>query len=379
LTLLLNVIILPVAFIAMKRGSRSAVLFIVAFLLLVVSVFAFVLKNFGILPSNYFTDYGFQFGSTAEVILLSLGIVIRFRNFREDAIKRLQEINDLKEKANTELEMKVTERTAEIARQKMEIEEKNEEILSSITYAKRIQEAILPNADIIERHLTNCSVLFLPKDIVAGDFYWIAERKFGGREFIFFAVGDCTGHGVPGAMMSVLCTNALNEAVLQMRSPGTSELLELCNTIVSRSLGLHSGNINDGMDISVCCMEKGKNELFWSGANHEIWVLKDGEIIEYTGTKRPIGKSHTEIGFEEQVISLGSRDKLFLFTDGLVDQFGGPDGKKFKKSRLRDVLNELSDQHPEEIAVHMRRSFMDWMGDQEQVDDVTVWILETGD
>lgn len=376
LTLFLNLLILPVAINAIRKGYQPAILFLIAFFLLVVSVFAFVLKNFGVLPSNYFTDYGFQFGSTAEVILFSLGIVIRFRNFREDAIKRLQEINELKEKANIELEIKVEERTAEIARQKLEIEEKNGEILSSIAYAKRIQEAILPESETIQRHLPDSSILYLPKDIVAGDFYWISERSFGSRTYLYFAVGDCTGHGVPGAMMSVLCTNALNEAVELVDAPGTAILLEQCNNILSRSLSLHSNEINDGMDISLCCLVKGGKEVTWSGANRELWLLRNGEISEYTGTKRPIGKSYTSIPFEETVIQLAKNDRLILFTDGIVDQFGGPSGKKFKKSGFRSALTTVADLNPEDQVIQLRRTLMDWIHEQEQIDDVTVWIIE---
>jgi len=172
LTFLLNIFILPVAFYIIRIGYQPAKLFFIAFFLLVVSVFAFVMKNFGILPSNFYTDFGFQFGSAAEVILFSLGIVIRFKNFQNESFDRLKQINEMKDKANVLLEQKVTERTLELEEKKKEIELKNIEIISSISYAKRIQEAILPTEEKITHILPNSTIWFAPKDIIAGDFYW---------------------------------------------------------------------------------------------------------------------------------------------------------------------------------------------------------------
>lgn len=374
-TLVLNLVILPVAIVAIRKGYQPAKLFLFAFLLLVISVFAFVLKNFGILPSNFFTDYGFQFGSTAEVILFSLGIVIRFKNFREEAINRLEEINDIKEKANVVLEEKVKLRTEEIELQKQEIEEKNNEIISSISYAKRIQEAILPNP-IKQAHLLPTSALwYAPKDIVAGDFYWVEEKHLAGIDYVFFAVGDCTGHGVPGAMMSVLCTNALNAALAELKTPSTTELLERCNSLLLENLSQHSETINDGMDISLCCFETGSKTLIWSGANNPLWILRKEEIIEFSPTKRPIGNSSISAPFEEHKMVLNEGDFLFLFSDGIIDQFGGEKGKKFKKSGLREAALNVPQPTSESLINSIKTEVESWMSQTEQIDDIALLIV----
>lgn len=375
LTLLLNILIIPVAINAIRLGYKPAILFLIAFALLVVSVFAFVLKNFGILPSNFYTDFGFQFGSAAEVILFSIGIVIRFKTFRDDAISTLKEVNQIKEEANIQLEQKVIERTKEIEDKKLLIEEKNNEILSSIAYAKRIQEAILPPSKKMQHLLPSSVLWYAPKDIVAGDFYWIENKHFRDKDYTFFAVGDCTGHGVPGAMMSVLCTNALNAALNLLSEPSTSGLLETCNTLLLANLSQHSSEINDGMDITLCCLEPESGTLIWSGANLSLWIQRDQNLIEYSGTKRPIGKSATTQPFEEHVIPLENADRLFLFSDGITDQFGGENDKKFKKSQLRETLISSEKNTLQEQLAIIQARLHNWMGSSEQVDDITLLIM----
>lgn len=375
LTLILNLLILPVAIKAIRLGFKPAILFLVAFSLLVISVFAFVLKNFGILPSNFFTDFGFQFGSAAEVILFSLGIVIRFKTFRDEAIASLKEINSIKEEANIQLEQKVVERTKEIEEKKQVIEVKNSEIISSISYAKRIQEAILPTDEKLRHLLPNSELWYAPKDIVAGDFYWVEQKHFHGKEYVFFAVGDCTGHGVPGAMMSVLCTNSLNAALAQLSAVGTAQILEICSRILTENLGQHTKEINDGMDISLACLDAETGTLLWSGANNPLWIVRNDEIIEYIPTKRPIGKSSSVQSFEEHTIQLENNDRLFLFSDGIVDQFGGEHGKKFKKSRLRDCVLASSNRTSLEQIQFIQKTVKEWMGELEQVDDIAILII----
>lgn len=374
ITFLLNIFILPVAIYAFRIGYQPAKLFFIAFFLLVVSVFAFVLKNFGILPSNFYTDFGFQFGSAAEVILFSLGIVIRFRNFQNESFDRLKEINEMKEKSNILLEQKVTERTIELEEKKKEIELKNNEIISSISYAKRIQEAILPTVEKVSHILPNSAVWFDPKDIIAGDFYWLEQKHLHGKDYTFFAVGDCTGHGVPGAMMSVLCMNSLNAALAILTEPGTAQILETCSILLNEKLSMHSKEINDGMDISIACFDPEFNKLWWSGANNPIWILRQNELIEISGTKRPVGNTISTTPFEQQIVQLESEDRLFLFSDGIIDQFGGADQKKFKKSRLRESIVNSGNLPLKEQMITIQNNLRSWQGDEEQVDDIALLI-----
>lgn len=374
ITFLLNIFILPVAFYAFRIGYNPAKLFFIAFFLLVVSVFAFVMKNFGILPSNFYTDFGFQFGSAAEIILFSLGIVIRFRNFQNESFDRLKEINEMKEKSNILLEQKVSERTLELEEKKKEIELKNEEIISSISYAKRIQEAILPTEEKVSHILPNSAIWFAPKDIIAGDFYWLEQKHLLGKDYTFFAVGDCTGHGVPGAMMSVLCINSLNAALAQLKDPGTAEILETCSAILNEKLSMHSKEINDGMDISLACFDPEFNKLWWSGANNPLWILRNKEIIETTPTKRPVGNTHSSVQFEQHFIQLEPEDRLFLFSDGIIDQFGGMNQKKFKKSNLRECILNSENLPLKEQMNSIKQSLHSWQGTTEQVDDIALLV-----
>jgi serine phosphatase RsbU (regulator of sigma subunit) len=374
ITLFLNVLILGISMFAIYKKHKPAKLFFFAFSILFVSVFAFILKNFGIIPSNTFTDYGLQFGSIIEAILLTFGIIYRFKIVIDKSYEQVLELNLLKEEANLKLEQQVKVRTNEIELQKQEIEDKNKEIISSISYAKRIQEAILPSNETMNSYLSNWQLFYVPKDIVAGDFYWITSRQFEKENWIFFAVADCTGHGVPGAMMSVLCSTALNTALQDLTVPSTSLLLERTSELISKNLS--TSNVNDGMDISVCAYEPLTKRLYWSGANNSIIIMRDGFLQEVAPTKKPIGPSISEEKFIQHSIKLLEKDRLILFSDGITDQFGGDSNKKFKKSRFVDVVYETINQ-PTNIQMEaIKNAFYDWKSDNEQLDDICVLIVE---
>lgn len=372
LTLLLNLLILPVAFAVFRKGYKPALLFLIAFLILVLSVFAFVLKNFGLIPSNFLTDFGFQIGSAAEVLLFSLGIIIRFRNVQKEAINRLEEVNRLKEVANEELERKVRQRTQEIEDKKTEIEAKNKEIVSSIAYARRIQEAILPDQEKVQRILPNVKILYRPKDIVSGDFYWIEEKQLGAHHYRFFAVADCTGHGVPGAMMSVLCHAVLNRTLDEMTNPNAAEFLEKADQHLKMELSRNQQGINDGMDISLVIYCAETSELFYAGANNDLWIQRGTQLLEFDAVRRPIGLGGPDTPFELKRITLLEGDRILLFSDGIVDQFGGEKGKKLRKSMLREWVSICGELPNETMIEFLESKFMDWKGSEEQTDDVTV-------
>jgi len=374
ITLLLNVLILGISIFAIYKKYKPAKLFFFAFSILFVSVFAFILKNFGVLPSNTFTDYGLQFGSIMEAILLTFGIIYRFKIVIDKSYEQVLELNLLKEEANLKLEQQVKVRTNEIELQKQEIEDKNKEIISSISYAKRIQEAILPSNETMNSYLSNWQLFYVPKDIVAGDFYWITSRQFEKENWIFFAVADCTGHGVPGAMMSVLCSTALNTALQDLTVPSTSLLLERTSELISKNLS--TSNVNDGMDISICAYEPLTKRLYWSGANNSIIIMRDGFLQEVAPTKKPIGPSISDEKFVQHSIKLMDKDRLILFSDGITDQFGGESNKKFKKSRFVDVVYETINQSTSIQMEAIKNAFYDWKSDNEQLDDICVLIVE---
>jgi ligand-binding sensor domain-containing protein/serine phosphatase RsbU (regulator of sigma subunit) len=302
--------------------------------------------------------------TTFCVIGLLIGIRFYVR-FREHKLKEKQR----------ELEEIVTIRTQEISNQKQIVEhqkelvqEKQKEIIDSITYAKRLQQAILPPRHFITQHLTNNFVLYHPKDIVAGDFYWMHVEG----DLIFIAAADSTGHGVPGAMVSIVCSNALEKAVNEFRLTDTGQILDKTTDLVLDTFAKSGEEIKDGMDISLLCFNKSTKEITWSGANNQLWYIFNGELFEIKADKQPIGKSDHCKNFKTNLINWQEGIIFYLMTDGYPDQFGGPKGKKFKYKQLQELLianfeKTLSDQHN-----LLSEQFTTWKGDLEQVDDVTI-------
>jgi serine phosphatase RsbU (regulator of sigma subunit)/Tfp pilus assembly protein PilF len=247
-----------------------------------------------------------------------------------------------------------------------ELEEKNKEILDSINYAKRIQSAILPPDNFVKEHLPNSFIIYKPKDIVAGDFYWVEYRN----KKVLFAVADCTGHGVPGAMVSVVCNNALNRSVREHGLIEPGRILDKSRKIVIEEFEKSDEDVNDGMDIALCAL-KG-NKLEFAGANNPLWIIRDGEINSIIANKQPIGKFDNALPYTNHSIDLQKGDSLYIFTDGFVDQFGGPRGKKFMYKPFRELLLSIQDQSMENQKIIIEESFNKWKGNLEQIDDVCV-------
>lgn len=253
-----------------------------------------------------------------------------------------------------------------IEEQKKLVEVKQKEILDSINYAKRIQGAILPSERIINETLKNNFVYYKPKDIVAGDFYWM--EKVNGT--VLFAAADCTGHGVPGAMVSVVCNNALNRSVREFNLSDPGEILDKTREIVIQEFQKSDADVKDGMDISLCRLENKK--LKWSGANNPLWIYRNNELIEIKPNKQPVGKSEIAQSFLTHEIELQDNDTLYVFTDGYSDQFGGEKGKKFKTARLKEKLLSIQGLDMLKQREFIHETFEKWKGDLEQVDDVCI-------
>ncbi len=258
-------------------------------------------------------------------------------------------------------------RDAEIIRnQKMIVEEKNKEIMDSIGYAKRIQTAILPPNKVVKEYLQNSFILYKPKDIVAGDFYWI-EHKDGK---ILFAAADCTGHGVPGAMVSVVCNNGLNRSVREYGLTDPGKILDKTREIVLQEFEKSEEEVKDGMDIALCSLYG--NKLQYAGAHNPLWIIRNGEIIEIKANKQPIGKFDNPEPYTTHKIDLMQGDSIYIFSDGYVDQFGGEKGKKFKAKAFRELLLSIQDKSMEEQKQIIDDAFETWKGPIEQIDDVCV-------
>ncbi|GIK69516.1 MAG: tetratricopeptide repeat protein [Bacteroidetes bacterium] len=251
------------------------------------------------------------------------------------------------------------------------IEEKNKSITDSINYAKRIQSAILPSLKSVESVLPESFILYKPKDIVAGDFYWFEKNE----NSVLYAVADCTGHGVPGAMVSVVCNNALNRSVREFNLIEPGKILDKTRELVVQEFSKSDEDVKDGMDISICSLDaSGKNQitLKWAGANNPLWIVRDSKLIEFKPNKQPIGKTENPIPFTTQLIQLNKNDIVYIFTDGFADQFGGENGKKFKAAQLKELLLSIHHKTPKEQESVLNAVFETWKGKNEQVDDVSI-------
>ncbi|HEY9082123.1 MAG TPA: YfiR/HmsC family protein [Vicingaceae bacterium] len=289
-----------------------------------------------------------------------------------------------------------------IAQQKHEIEAQHKEIRDSIDYAKRIQQAIIPPIKIIEQHLKDCFVIYQPKDVVSGDFYWLESLPLppsegggtpspsgrAGEGHIFFAACDCTGHGVPGAMVSVICNNALKRSVNEFKLTTPGEILDKTREIVVQEFEKSEDEVKDGMDIALCSLkfqipDSKLNEtetlatLQYSGANNSLYIISknatgENELIEIKPNKQAIGKVDNPTPFTTHSISLKKGDTIYVFTDGYADQFGGEKGKKMMYKPFKNLLLGIQDKSMNEQKIILEQHFKEWKGDLEQVDDVCI-------
>ncbi len=248
------------------------------------------------------------------------------------------------------------------------IREKNKDITDSINYAKRIQAAILPSTELIKDHLPQSFILYQPKDIVAGDFYWMECLD----DTIFIAAADCTGHGVPGAMVSVVCSNALNRSVKEFGLRDTGKILDKVTDLVIETFEKSDVDLNDGMDISLLALNKKTKQIQWSGAHNSLWYFENSEFKEVKADKQPIGNYFDRRAFSTHHIKYNDGDMFYLFTDGYADQFGGERGKKFTYKRLNELVCSIhkSDMNSQEQT--LRSTFLNWKNELDQIDDVTI-------
>ncbi|MEX1000623.1 MAG: tetratricopeptide repeat protein [Crocinitomicaceae bacterium] len=263
-----------------------------------------------------------------------------------------------------------TRKNKELALQRDEIAEQKKEITDSINYARRIQNSFLPSDEDFRIQFNEYFLMYEPKDIVAGDFYILEEAN----DNIFFAVADCTGHGVPGAMVSIVCSNALRKVIHEDELVDPAEILAETRNIVIHQFARKGHLVKDGMDITFCTYNKKSGKLLWAGANNPLWILRKGEEVleEIKPDKQPIGRYLTNDPFTSHEVHLGSGDLIYLITDGYPDQFGGPKGKKFKYKALKKFLIEKRNMELSDQLQVLETTFHEWKGEMEQVDDVCI-------
>ncbi len=288
--------------------------------------------------------------------------VFLFIRYREQKLQREKQV----------LEETVVERTAEVVKQKEEIEHQKKDILDSITYAQRIQLAILPPIELIQEYVPETFVLFKPKDIVAGDFFWFSTSAKDPNLF-FIAACDCTGHGVPGAMVSVVCSNALNRAVNEFGLVETGFILDKTRELVLETFEKSGKDVKDGMDISLLAIHKKDDgvEVQWSGANNSLLYFDKSEgLKEIKPDKQPIGRTDNPSPFISHRIPDGF-SSFYLYTDGYSDQFGQND-KKLMKKRFKEALENIQGMGMAAQENYLSSFWEDWKGSKDQTDDVTV-------
>jgi serine phosphatase RsbU (regulator of sigma subunit) len=275
------------------------------------------------------------------------------------------------------LEGIVTERTLEVVKQKDEIlfknvvlEHQKKEIEDSIRYARRIQSAVIPSEKDCADLLSESFVVFRPLNIVSGDFYWIGRS--GGK--VIFTAADCTGHGVPGAFMSMLGVAFLNEIVNKDNIVLPDMILNHLRDKVIQALQQQgiSGEARDGMDIAIVSIDKENKKLEFAGAYNPLVMIRNGEIVETSPDKMPIGIYENMNPFRKREIAIENGDVFYMFSDGFEDQFGGPEGKKFKSKKLKQLLLEIHKYPMSKQKDILEKNFVEWKGDLPQVDDVVI-------
>ncbi|MGZ3931054.1 MAG: SpoIIE family protein phosphatase, partial [Bacteroidia bacterium] len=281
----------------------------------------------------------------------------------------------------------------EIEKQKHIVDEKNKEVFDSISYAKRLQKAILPPHSLVKDYLPGSFILYKPKDIVAGDFYWMhvnselraesSEKKPQHNELrtttaqlILIAAADCTGHGVPGAMVSIVCSNALNRAVNEFGLTDPGSILDKTRELVIETFEKSEEKVKDGMDISLCSILRAPDSnqftIQWAGANNPLLYLQNNVLHELKANKQPIGIVEKPTAFTTHTLQLNSGDCVYLFTDGYLDQFGGPNGKKYKHKPFVSLIDRLCRQPMGEQEQVLSAELAGWKGNIDQVDDILV-------
>lgn len=276
------------------------------------------------------------------------------------------------------LEQKVQERTEEVVKQRDEIEKQREkvqelykDVRDSIIYAKRLQNSILPNDEKVISVCPESFVLYKPKDIVSGDFYWF--EKIGNKSL--FGVVDCTGHGVPGAFMSLLGSNGLKSAINEGKHDQPAQILDFLNKSIFDSLnkGDSSNEVRDGMDVALCSINYDTLELEYAGANNPLYIIRDGKFLVTKPNKIAIGSfTPGEDHFVNHKIQLQKEDRVYIFSDGYPDQFGGPRGRKLMYNRFRDYLLDIKDDPIAGQGAELNKRLINWQGKMDQIDDILV-------
>ncbi|HAS39511.1 MAG TPA: hypothetical protein DCS93_03490 [Microscillaceae bacterium] len=381
---------------AIMRKREGALLFMGGFLFL----FTAIVND--ILYANYTLNTGHQFGTGLFLFIFSQAFVLAYRFSR--AMSQNEKLTEELNYTNKNLEKLVDERTNELrdsndqlnqyveeldqinhvlSANNQEIHKKNKDITDSINYASNIQKALLPLEEDLAKSIPEYFIFYRPRDIVSGDFYWFSQVKHpetGKLEKILFAVVDCTGHGVPGAFMSMLGMEGLNNIINRQHTLEPKEILIQLHEYISITLHQRLNNLRDGMDIALTVIDLPKRQVAFAGAHNPLVVIQNNELQLIKGSPLSIGGFVKNKTFEQHTFSLAQNSTLYMYTDGFQDQFGGPENRKFMKKRLRQLLFDIHHRSMSEQKQILQSTIEEWMeeGHEKQIDDILVAGLRFG-
>lgn len=302
-------------------------------------------------------DSPYRFILYSSLVIALVYLIVRLQT------RRLIKTNRLLKEKEQALEL--------IAYQKVELEIKDKNITDSLIYAQRIQEALLPSEAYFRKHFGESFILFKPKDIVSGDFYWIGEKG----DKIFVVAADCTGHGVPGALMSMIGLDLIEKTINEDNIEVPSKILGILNKGLEKTFSREKNIgtiIRDGMDIGLCVINKKMKKLTYTGAFFPLYMIRDNSLTEIKGDKIIIGMNTDGVPYTEHVVDLQKDDIIYIFSDGYVDQFGGTENKKFMYRRFRYLLLNINVFPVNDQKAILEENIRNWMGKNSQVDDIMV-------
>ena len=376
---------------ALKKGFKPAWYFALGITFL---IGGFIISNltvnsiFGFsIPNNILTVYSFNFGTVIQMMFLSFALADRIQVMKKETdkaqleiINQLRDNEELIEIINKDLEVKVNERTSEVMNQKAELEKQSakiahlyKEVTDSIETSKVIQQSILPSESVIKMFLPNYFILYKPKDIVSGDFYWFHVRNHK----VYIAAVDCTGHGVAGAFMSLIGYNLLNQIMKEKSNDTAADILTKLNQDVIKSLHQDEAGAlsREGMDVALCVIDMAHKKIQFSGANNPLYHIRNKEITVYKADRNSIGiqRGGKVATFTNQELDFQKDDTIYVFSDGYAGQIGGEDGmQKFMYPRFRELIINSSSLPMTEQREALDNAIEDWKKDQEQLDDILV-------
>ena len=380
-----------------RRGFEVNKAFTVGFIIFVIGVVVFILGNLGVITDAMLSELALKVGAGLEVLALSISMAGKYQELQQEKEKA-------QEKALENLEAIVEKRTEEVNKQKSRIESQHKDIVSSIQYAQRIQGAFLPEEEELDQILKDYFILFLPRDIVSGDFYFAKSVTTNtGNKVDIFAAVDCTGHGVPGAFMSFLGNNFLKQSTKSDDVNNPAEALDFLNKGILDTLKIEESikkgdPIRDGMDMTLCGFNRSKNKLYFAGAKNSILLITDAKneqnfnfsedyikgplysddkqkiLIEIKGDRHPIGLYGEDsiIPFTNREFDINKGDIVYSYSDGYIDQFGGKRNKKFGTKRFKKLLLDIYKLPMKEQKLKLNQTLEDWKGDIEALDDIIV-------